>query len=523
MIRISDLNKSFGDRVLFEIEKLTLSDSDKVFLIGKNGVGKSTLLKVIGGIDKEFSGVVKADNSVFYVDKFSKTTKNDHAYSLANLNKWNKMSPGEMTKANIIDAVLSSGFLLIDEPTANLDSHGIDIIIDLLKKRKEGFLIVSHDRRFINELSDKIIELDDGKINEYYGNYEHYLKVKKELLNRQNKEYEEYKSEIARLEQSIGHIKKERSKIKTTPRRMGNSEARLHKMGGQSNKKNMDNRIKSIESRIKNMEVKEKPKETGVMSITIPEQERIKSDRIIWSDKLNKRFNNKMIFDNANFLLNPTDKIALIGKNGTGKSTLLKMIIDGESINKHKRLKLGYYSQGNESLDLKKSIIENISESSIYDETFNRIVLANLLFGAEDINKRVEVLSDGEKSRVKIAKLLLGDYNYLVLDEITNFLDLESLEIVEELLKNYDRGFIFVSHDRWFTDSVSDRKLEIKGNKIIDLSKKVEKTKESDSLLREFRISEVLAKLSSETSEERRKELEKEYENLTQVHFEKRS
>lgn len=508
MIRIDNLIKFYGKRKILDIKHLEINDFEKVALIGNNGVGKTTLLNIIIGNEFLDNGNIFSDNIIF-IDNILKSQNNIDF-----------LSPGEFAKREIIKNSDNNNFLLIDEPTANLDIYAIEKVQNILKNRKSGFLIVSHDRNFINKTCNKIIEIVDGEIFEYNGNYSKYLELKNFENNRKEKEYEQYINEKKRLQEVQRHLIGVRDTMRKTPKRMGNSEARLHKMGNQESMSKVDNNVKAIKSRLERLEVKEKPVEDNIIKLTIPDNEKIKSKFLVSGERIYKKFDKNIIFKNAEFKIDNSSKYAIIGRNGSGKSTLLKMILSGDNIKKHDNLKIGYFSQTNEILNFDKNILENIKDVSIYDETTDRIVLARLLFKEDDIFKKISVLSEGEKSKVKLAKLLLGNYNLLIFDEITNFLDINSIIEVQKLLKNYDRAIIFVSHDMEFIDSIATKLLIIEDFKIKEFignyrDFKNNKSIDIDELLLETNISKIISMLSTENiSKEQKQELEEEYKRL---------
>lgn len=508
MIKIDNLIKFYGDRKILEIENLEIRDFEKVALIGNNGVGKTTLINLILGREGIDEGNIFSEN-ILFIDNIFKNQITEKA-----------LSPGEFSKREIIKNSDNNKFLLIDEPTANLDIYAIEKVVNILKNRKSGFLIVSHDRNFIDNTCNKIIEIVDGKIYEYNGNYSRYLEIKSLENTRKEREYNQYVNEKKRLKNIVNHLVGVRDGMRDVPKRMGNSEARLNKMANQESMGKVDNNIKAVKSRIERLEVKEKPVKDEIIKLTISESEKIKSKFLISGDRIYKKFGDNIIFKNAEFKIDNFSKYAIIGKNGSGKSTLIKMILDGENIKTHEKLKIGYFSQTNEILDFNKNILENIREVSIYDETTNRIVLARLLFKRDDIFKKISILSEGEKAKVKLAKLLLGDYNLLIFDEITNFLDINSIIEIQKLLSNYDRPIIFVSHDIEFIDSVATKLLIIEDFKITEFLgnyREFKNTKSIDSknLLLETKLSGIISMLSMENiSKDKKEELEREYKKI---------
>ena len=245
---------------------------------------------------------------------------------------------------------------------------------------------------------------------------------------------------------------------------------------------------------------------------------------MIRAENINKKFGNKVLFEKSNFQINNNSKIAIIGENGSGKTTLLKMILNKENIWVHPNLKIGYFSQMSDILEENSSILKNVSNTSIYDETMTRIVLARLGFKTNDVYKIINVLSDGEKAKVKLAKILTSDFNYLIFDEPTNFLDIRAIESLENLLKSYDRPFIFVSHDEEFINKIADTLMIIEDKRIKNFKgnlsqyknrkKKTKISKDRDSLLLDFRISSISSRLAMELPKEERKKLEEEYNKL---------
>ncbi len=518
MIYINNLKKEIGARTLFEIDKLSINEYDKIGLIGDNGVGKTTLLKILANLDSEYSGYIDVKTHIDFIFN-DKVTENN----LDILNNMNRYSPGEFQKIRLTEVLKNeSSFLLIDEPTSHLDIKQKELLIENLDNRYKGYIIISHDRDFIDKTCGIIFELSQSRLNIYNGNYSFYLEEKIKREKNLKREYENYISEKNRLLRVARDIKNQSSNVKTSPKRMGNSEARLHKMGGQSNKKKLDNQVKSIESRIDHLEVKEKPKEEVKIELTIPDRDKIFSKVLVSQDNLNKKFKENVIFNNTKLEIQNYKRIALIGENGSGKTTLLNMIIDRE-VWVHPNIKIGYYSQLGEIVDYEKTILENIIESSIYNQTMTRIILARLGFKTDEVYKKVNILSDGERAKVKLAKLLTSDFNFLIMDEPTNFLDIRAIDALEELLKNYDRPMLFVTHDISFINNIADEILIIKNQKIIEFDGNYEEyqrteenntAKNTDDMLIDFRLTAINNRLASDIPNVEREELLIEYKKL---------
>ncbi len=527
MILIKDVNKALIDKKLFEIEKLYINENDKIALIGENGSGKTSLFRMILGLDSEYQGTIRSEKSIDYLlNDFESDERyfSHEIYSKAKLNSFEKYSPGEYQRLKLTELLADKSiFVLMDEPTSHLDIKQKEELVDILNNRSTGYFLISHDRDFINRTCNKILEISNGKVEEYNGNYTFYLEEKEKRKKFHEREYKNFIREKKRLENVAQKIKEQSLSIKTTPKRMGNSEARLHKMGGQGNKKKLDKQVNATLSRLNQLEKKEKPKEETEIKLTVPDNKKIQSKVLIKAEKLSKKFKNKILFENTDFIIENNAKIALLGDNGSGKTTLLKIILNKEDIWVHPNIKIGYFSQMNDNLICGKSISENIINTSIYDETLTRIILARLGFSAQDCLKTIEILSDGERAKVKLAKIITSDFNYLIMDEPTNFLDINTIESLEKLLKSYDRPIIFVSHDEEFINNIADKLLIIKNKKIelFNGNLKQYKNKKSnisknnmDKVLIDFRLSTINSRMTMDISKEERAKLEEEYKEL---------
>ena len=535
LIKINKLKKYYGDRLILNIDKLEIFDGDKIGLVGVNGSGKTTLLNIICGKESYEAGNVFLDVNYSYINQLEEEVHIEESKISKELKLPNEytsfLSGGEKVKARVAKALNNSSRIIIaDEPTSNLDVKSIKYLEDKFNRFNGAILLVSHDRDFLDNICNKIIEIDESKVTMFNGNYSSYLKQKKELDNRESFEYNQYIKEKRRLEEAIVIKTSLKDGIKKTPKRFGNSEARLHKMGNQSAKKNMDNSIKAIKTRIEKLEEKDKPKENIVIKIDIAEGNEFYSNYPIEIKDINISFENKLILRNASFKLKKNKRVALIGENGCGKTTLLKAIIDNnKGVKIANRVKIEYFQQDLMILNEDTTILDNILESSSEKETFIRIVLSRFLFRKNDVYKKVSVLSGGEKVRVALCKILLSDNNLLILDEPTNYLDIQSMEALEEALKNSNKTMIIVSHDRRFISNVCNEILCFEDNtlkyypyeydqwiKRIEESEisKEEKSNNEKKLVLQNRLSEVISLISIECNNDKKLVYEKQYYEL---------
>jgi macrolide transport system ATP-binding/permease protein len=532
LMECSNIKKYFGDRLILDIENLKVYSEDRIGVIGVNGVGKTTLINILSQRLEADEGWVKLYGRYSYISQLeapeNRIISSEMASRFGVTSSWNdNMSGGEKTRFKLAHALANDSLLMFaDEPTSNVDIEGIELMEKKFQEYKGALVLISHDRSFLDRLCNKIVEIDGGKIKIYDGNYSHYVTVKAEERERAQFEYEEYIKEKKRLQEVITDTTQKVKSMKKAPKRMGNSEARLHKMGNQKAKANLEKAVKNIEKRIEHLEVKEKPKNQDNIKLDIMDSSKVHSKIIIEGRNINRIFGEKIIFNNTEVSIYNNSKTALIGPNGCGKSTLIKMIMNRDhSIKIARGAKIGYFSQDMSILEENLTIIENIMSSSIYPETFARILLARLLIRGEDIYKNISVLSGGERVKVSFAKMLLQDINLLILDEPTNYLDINSLEVVEKVLRDYDRTLLFVSHDRRFIDSVANVIMTIENYKInifkgsyreylnrYNAHSNINKEKiENKIFILQNRLSEVVGKLSMPSKKDDVSALDKEY------------
>ncbi|WP_332694427.1 Vga family ABC-F type ribosomal protection protein [Halalkalibacter lacteus] len=513
MILLEALNikQIVKDRLLLDVDQLHIHRNDRIGLVGHNGSGKTTLLNVLAGkVSPENGTVIRhAECELLPQIKRTDTTK----------------SGGEVTQEYINQALVKAPEILFaDEPTTNLDTEYIEWLEKKLRGWKGAFVIVSHDRAFLDAICTTIWEIHDGQLKEYKGNYSDYAE-QKELKHRQKKvAYEKYELKKKQLEEALKLKEKKAEKATKTPKKISKSEAKITgaKPYFSKKQKKLQQAGKAIETRLEKLEKVEKIKETPPLKMNLPNADTFIKRNILRVQGVLGVIGERELWNKTSFNVRGGDKLAIIGPNGSGKTTLVKKIINqDDGITISPSMKIGYFSQNLNIVDVEKSIIENVRQSSKKDETFIRTVLARLHFYRDDVYKLVGVLSGGERVKVALAKLFLSDINTLILDEPTNFLDIEAATALESLLKEYEGTVIFVSHDRRLIENIATRILAIRNKEIVMFegtyhqykSNENQKKRDNDEdkrLVLQTKISEVLSRLSIEPSEE----LEKEFQLL---------
>ena len=522
VLELKNISKNYGDKKILEIDDLKIYENEKIGIVGQNGSGKTTLLNIIAGRIQPDTGKIIRKQNIIYMEQFEKIN-----YENRNL------SGGEKKKEAFHKKVLDkNGILLLDEPSSNLDKNGITHIEKELKKYQGTILIISHDRSLLDEICTAIIEIKDGKVKRYEGNYSKYKLQKEAEVKREEFEYMQYINEKYRLEKAIHVSKNTVKEIRKTPKRMGNSEARLHKRGVENIREKLEGHTNALQTRLNKLEVKEKPQNHKKIYMKYQTEERMKNKIAIYIENLNIKLGDKLLFENASCVVKTNRKTALIGENGAGKTTLINQIINGNhQIKVNPNIKIGYFSQDFSNLDFSKNVLQNVMQDTNQSEMVVKNTLANLLFKDKDLEKKIKDLSGGERVKVSIAKILVSDNHLLILDEPTNFLDIESIESLEKLLTEYNGTILFVTHDKAFIDHIATDILVIKNHKIVEYegnyssylqyekekSKKQQNHHENDKLLLDFKLSQITSELAMTKDDKRKKELEEEFNALIKL------
>lgn len=472
-----NIKVSYGEQEVLNFEKFRLHEGDKVGLVGANGAGKTTLLRVLCGQLEPERGSVKIVCDPFYFKQFEDTCdpfeldgKEIRTMGVSEQVWQEQVSGGENTRIRLAQMFGSNkAVAFLDEPTANLDRKGRT----LLAERMAGmttFVIVSHDRALMNEVCNKIVEISEGKLTEYSGNYDDYRRQKEERVQRKWVEYEQYTAEKKRLMEVYYDKKSQAKNMTKKPKGMSYSEYKMRNFIGRhvpmDRALSMEKSAANVLKRIEHMEVKNKPMEIPKIRpdfrLTCPPENPI----VIRGEHITFGYDGKLLYDDASFVIKNKSKAAILGDNGVGKTTLLNLILSRNQVSVVPAAKIGYISQNMAEIDMEKTVLQNAKDVSIQKEDITRTVLARLLLSERDMQKKAVELSGGERMKLAFAMLFVSDVNLLVLDEPTNYLDLPSIEALESLLKEYEGTLVFVSHDMEFVDNIATEKLLVANGKV---------------------------------------------------------
>ena len=442
ILNISNLSKSYvGQSVLKEVS-FHLEEKEKAAIVGINGSGKTTLLRCILGIEEADEGGI-----AFSKDKKMAYLAQQHADMEQEDEEYESLSGGQKTKKRLEEILMEKPDLLIlDEPTNHLDIGSIQWLEKVLKRYDGAVLLVSHDRYFLDKIVTKVIDLERGKARMYLGNYTAYVEKKKMIRDAERKAYENQQAEIKHQEAVIEKLK-------------------------QFNREKSIKRAESREKLLSKVERLEQPEDLqNEMRLLFMPREASGNDVLIAKD-LGKSFDGKRLFSHGTLSIQRGEHVAVIGDNGTGKTTLLKILngliqADEGEFRLGSKVKIAYYDQEHAVLHMEKTLFDEIQDT--YPDMNNtrvRNVLAAFLFTGDDVYKKVGDLSGGERGRVSLAKLMLSDANFLILDEPTNHLDIQGKEVLEEAIRNYEGTVLYVSHDRYFINQTATRIMELFSNR----------------------------------------------------------
>ena len=516
-IVLNNVSKSYGNKKILKSVSFEVKTNEKIALIGPNGCGKTTILRMISKIENPTSGEIYTrkdakigilaqypDESLsnlvvkdIILDSFkelnelkerlekeekklqegidlektiqkytklqdefiekggyeidSKIDKLVAAFHVENLldKKFGDLSGGEKTIISLIGILLKEpDILLLDEPTNHLDIKMLEWLEKYLSSCNKTILIVSHDRYFLDKVATKVILIDNGEEEIFHGNYSYYLKENEERVMREFNEYKNQQKQIEAMKASIKRLKE------------------YGKLAYPCGEK-FFRRAASIEKRLEKMEVLDKPKNNDSINLNFKVEQRSGND-IISFDKFSLSIGEKELLKNTKCFIKYKEKVCIMGPNGTGKSTLIKEIIKGNpEIKIGSNVKIGYIPQNITFEDETISVIEEARKYFIGYEEHLRSALTKFLFYSEGIFTRLNKLSGGERLRLKLFCLMQQDSNLLILDEPTNHIDINTKEVLEEALKEYQGTIIMISHDRYFINKIATRIIMIEDKKLV--------------------------------------------------------
>ena len=520
ILACQNINKAFGTNVILKDASFHIEEKEKAAIVGINGAGKSTLLKIIMKQIPADSGevILAKDRTIGYLAQHEAVSSGNTIYeellevkqdifelerhirtlelqmksqsggeleqTLELYNRLNtefEQKNGYACKSEIVGVLKGLGFtedefskqvdtlsggqktrvalgklllakpdlILLDEPTNHLDMQSIAWLENFLINYSGAVIIVAHDRYFLNRVVSKVIEIDHAKATTFLGNYSAYSEKKAQLRDSQLKAWMNQQREIKHQQEVIDKLKS-------------------------FNREKSIKRAESREKMLEKMEVLDRP-DTEVQELKLSLEPRFPSGNdVLRVEGLAKSFGDHTLFTDLDFEIKRGERVALIGNNGTGKTTILKIInellaADAGSFTLGSKVCIGYYDQEHHVLHMEKTLFEEISDDyPTLTNTEIRNVLAAFLFTGDDVFKRISDLSGGERGRVSLAKLMLSEANFLILDEPTNHLDILSKEILEQALNRYTGTVFYVSHDRYFINQTATRILELTGNTLLN-------------------------------------------------------
>lgn len=541
-----DLQKSFGEKTVFSNMEFEIYQQDRIGLVGLNGTGKTTLANILFGSIQADKGIIErmkdpyrigylhqsADYSVSDIHDPDKSPEEEvllqaSRLGLSKLHEWlperlDSLSGGERLKLSLAKVWSSNpDMLILDEPTNHLDLQGIEWLIGEIGQFKGPVMIISHDRHFLDQAVRRIFELQEGKLTMYNGNYTAYREQKQKNYDDQLHQFTVQQREIERIEHQMANLKKWSEKAHRESTK-GGSPSENRQMGFKEyhrvKAKKMDQQVKSKMKRLQQELDKnkiEKPSEEAKVHFQFDSSGK-RGKRIIEAKNLSKRFGDRTLFKNSQFYIKHGEKIGILGSNGAGKTTFIRMLLEeippsnGE-LWISSTLKIAYLNQDINDLPLTKNALEVLDLSEREQIYKARSLLANLGMKEAKLNQPIGSLSMGERIRVKLIDMLLKEYDVLILDEPTNHLDLPSREQFEKTLKEFSGTLIIISHDLYFLEKLSTRLLVFENNKITRFemnlkeylmkSERSEKEKDHDStneqiMVIDNRINAVLGELS---------------------------
>lgn len=490
MILLSNINKDFGTKTILDDANLAIYDGEKVGIIGKNGQGKTTLLNIISGDDVDFGGSAKVDGKIAYLKQASFTDFDALASVLTqtlsaadksqrllrqlsvmnfngNFDDLSTLSCGEKTKLSFALAFVENPqILLLDEPTNHLDLTGRKVIAEIVNNFSGTVLTVSHDVDFLNETCNKIVKVENGKLFEFYGNYDSYVQEYEKQQLSIKREYEKHTRTVKETQENIDKIKRFAEKAERDIGKQGgsSSDARLMttKTSAMRHAKKLNSAVVSRISRLERIlnDAPEKPTVERAIKYKF-DVNPLKAKVVAKFTDVTFAYPQKPIFENLNFEIQNGQRVGIIGDNGCGKSTLIKLLLkkltpQSGDIFTPQSLRPAWMEQDVYDLDGETTINELARGG---DNAYRSIYLTNIInmnIDKSRFDTKIKNLSLGERMRIKLNNVILSDANFIILDEPTNHLDIENKEFLQKVLAEFKGSLLIVSHDLNFVRATCD-------------------------------------------------------------------
>ncbi|KFN01348.1 ABC transporter ATP-binding protein [Bacillus clarus] len=533
LLKLNDVYVEIMDHTLLKKMKATVKQGEIIGVIGKNGAGKSTLLQLINEKIEPARGQLEwqqMDVTMAYVEQEKEefASKELTALEVELLAKWgvptndfHTLSGGEKLKVRLAKGFAENpNLLILDEPTNHLDEKSTEFLIEQIKNMSGAVIVVSHDRYFLDAVATKIWSLEEKKLNEHEGNYTSYMQAREQKRMTQQREYEKQQKNIERVESQIKELSSWSQKAHAqSTKKEGFKE--YHRVKAKRTDAQIKSKRKRLEKELEKKKI-ERVQPDYTVEFSIQENKKV-GKRFLEVKQLKKGFNERVLFEKVNFTIQHGEKVALVGANGCGKTTLLKVIMGTETAQGDiwisPSANIGYLTQ--EVFDLP---LEKTPEDLFYKETFEergkvQNLMKHLGFQSAQWKEPIQQMSMGERVKCKLMAYILDEKDVLILDEPTNHLDLPSREQLENTLAEYNGTLVVVSHDRYFLEKTTNSKLVFLNNSIQKQLKEAPKQRNNLDELRlklETERQEVLGKLSFLTfQDEEYMELDKRFKELT--------
>lgn len=483
-LQINLISKEYSDHQILKDVSFSINSGDKIGLIGINGSGKTTLLKIISGLENHDNGqIIKNPRNLsvgyvpqvtdFYEDKNvvdllaeSLNLDEDEIYKIyVVLNKLNieelalksfkTLSSGQKTKIYLARLLIQNpDILLLDEPTNHLDIESLEWLENYLRNYQGAFLVISHDRKFLDNTVTKILELENGKIKTYGGNYSFYRNQKLIEFESQKRNYIAQEKKKERILERVRTMKNQTQQLEVIT--SGADHYKRHKAAKSASRAKSTEKMLIKELNESGIEKPEEDIELSILFRTKKESSKL----VVFFDKVSKTFDKTQVFSNFSLEINRGERIALIGPNGSGKSTLINLILKKINPTEGKielgsNVDIGYLPQEYNQLNSELNPIDYLVKTNEIDKTSAYKLAKRFLFTDEDIKNPINKLSSGQKSKILLASIMASGSNFIILDEPTNYLDIPSREALEEALVSYKGTLLVVSHDRYFLNRIN--------------------------------------------------------------------